>query len=235
MSMLLYSFHPLYWLMIGPGLLLALYATMRTKTTFAKYSRLASQRGFTGAEAAAEMLRRSNVDKIAIKPTRGTLTDHYNPATKTLRLSEGVYGSRSLAAIGIACHEAGHAIQDAQGFAALGLRIMLVPITNICSTFYIWVIIIGFVTGSMGLARIGVYMCSAAVVFALVTLPVEWDASRRAKLAMTDVGLLYPDETRQAAKVLDAAFLTYVASAVTAVLTLLYWLMRLGLLGGGDD
>ncbi len=166
-----------------------------------------------------------------IEPVHGMLTDHYDPSSKTLRLSENVYGSNSLSAMGVACHEAGHALQHAFGYPMLALRTALVPTTNICSTFYAWVIMFGFLFQSRPFIMIGVVMCTMAVIFAVVTLPVEWDASARAKIAMVNHGIVTPGESIHAGKVLNAAFLTYVASAVTAILTLLYYLYRLGLLG----
>ena len=224
-------FDPMYFIFIAPGLALAFFASLKTKSTFAKYSRIASSKGYTGAQAAQEMLRRSGILDVKIKPVGGMLTDHYNPMTKTLALSEGVYASNSLSAIGVACHEAGHAIQHARGYQLLKLRTALVPATNLCSTFYMWVIMAGFFFQFTNLILIGIAMCGMAVVFAVVTLPVEWDASARAKLAMIDTGLVSQQESLHAGKVLNAAFLTYLASAVTSILVLLYYLYRAGLLG----
>jgi Zn-dependent membrane protease YugP len=226
---------PLYWIMIAPGFLLALYATFKVKSTFAKYSQVGSSRGYTGAQAAAEMLRREGISGVQIERVSGHLSDHYDPRHRTLRLSEAVFDSRSLSAIGVACHEAGHAIQHARAYAPLALRSTLVPVTNICSTLWIWVMLIGMFAGSLLLAKVAVAMLAVSVVFALVTLPVEWDASARAKHAMMSQGLLAPTELPHAGKVLNAAFLTYLASAVTAILTLLYYLIRLGLLGGRSE
>ncbi len=228
-------FDPLYFMIIAPGLLLALFASFKTKSTFAKYSEVRSSRGYTGAEAAQEMLARSGIRGVTIEHVGGHLSDHYDPRTRTLRLSDNVYANQSLAAIGVACHEAGHAIQHAHSYALLGLRSALVPATNICSTLYVWVILIGAMMHATPLVYLGVAMCGMAVLFAVVTLPVEWDASARAKLAMVDVQLLTPQESVHAGKVLNAAFLTYLASAITAILTLFYYLIRLGLFGGRND
>lgn len=227
----MFYFDPMYFVFIVPGLALALYASFKTKSTFAKYSRIASSKGYTGAQAAQEMLRRSGINDVKIKPVGGMLTDHYNPMTKTLALSEGVYGSNSLAAIGVACHEAGHAMQHARGYQPLKLRSALVPATNFCSTLYVWVLMAGFFFSFTKLILVGVAMCGMAVVFSVVTLPVEWDASARAKIAMLDTGLVSQQESIHAGKVLNAAFLTYLASAITSILTLLYYLYRAGLLG----
>ena len=226
---------PLYLIIaVGPALLLGGLATLLTKATFKKYSKIASDRGFTGAQAAEEMLRAAGVDGVSIEITGGFLGDHYDPRSRTLRLSEGVHSSRSLSAVGIACHEAGHAIQHARSFAPMWLRTALVPLTNFCSSLYIVPIIAGFLMQIKPLAIVGLVMCGMSLVFALVTLPVEWDASRRAKIAMEEGGLLSGRETRDAGKVLNAAFLTYVAAVVSALLVLLYWALRLGLLGGDE-
>ena len=224
-------FDPMYFVFLAPGLALALFASFKTKSTFAKYSRVGSSRGFTGAQAANEMLRRSGINDVRIEPVRGMLTDHYDPRSKALRLSEDVYSSHSLSAIGVACHEAGHAIQHAHGYEMLKLRSALVPVTNLCSTLYVWVILIGSFLAFTKLIYVGIAMGAMAVLFAVVTLPVEWDASARAKLAMVNSGLVTQEESIHAGKVLNAAFLTYLASAITAILTLLYYLYRLGLLG----
>ena len=188
----------------------------------------------TGAQAAALMLERNGIRDVKIEHTGGWLSDHYDPRKKVLRLSKDVYSSNSLSAIGVACHEAGHAMQDSHGYAMLSLRSALVPATNFSSIFSYIVMIAGFLFMSKSLILVGVCLFSVGVVFSLVTLPVEWDASRRAKIAMDEVGMLSPEENRHASKVLNAAFLTYLAAAITSLLTLLYYLFRLGLLGGDE-
>lgn len=228
-------FDPLYFVFLAPGLALSLYATFRTKSTFSKYAKVGSRSGLTGAQAAALMLQKHGVSGVRIERSGGFLTDHYDPREKALRLSEDVYSSQSLSAIGVACHEAGHAMQDAHGYAMLNLRTALVPATNFSSTFAYIVMIAGFFLQMAGLILIGVGLFTVGVVFSLVTLPVEWDASRRARVAIDEAGMLSPEESRHASKVLNAAFLTYVAAAVTSLLTLLYYLFRLGFLGGGDE
>ncbi len=225
---------PLYIIIIAPGLALSLYATFRTKSTFSKYSQVGSRSGMTGAQAAELMLKRHGVSGVRIERSGGWLSDHYDPSKKALRLSEDVYSSQSLSAIGVACHEAGHAMQDAQGYSMLGLRTALVPATNFSSTFAYILLIGGFLLQFSGLIFLGVCLFSVGVVFSLITLPVEWDASRRAKVAMDAAGMLSPEENRHASKVLNAAFLTYLAAAVTSVLTLVYYLIRLGVLGGDE-
>ncbi len=228
-------FDPVYYLFLIPGLLLSLWAVGKTKATFAKYSRVPASSGLTGAEAAYHMLRAAGVTDVRIEPTRGMLTDHYDPRSHTLRLSEQVYAGRSLAAMGIACHEAGHALQHARGYALLGLRTALVPIVNFGSTLYMWIFIGGMLFRLPGLIQVAIILFALTVLFSIVTLPVEWNASARAKRALVTAGIVSGSEARQAGEVLNAAFMTYVASAVTAILTLLYYLFRSGLLGGGDD
>ena len=227
-------FDPLYIAILAPGLALSLYATFRTKATFSKYSKVGSRSGLTGAAAAELMLKRHGVSDVRIERSGGWLSDHYDPSQKALRLSEGVYSSQSLSAIGVACHEAGHAMQDAQGYSMLGLRTALVPATNFSSTFAYILLIAGVFLQFTGLIFVGVCLFSVGVVFSLITLPVEWDASRRAKVAMDEAGMLSPEENRQASKVLNAAFLTYLAAAVTSILTLVYYLIRLGVFGGDE-
>ncbi len=224
---------PMYLLVVAlPALLIGGLATLITKSTFKKYSKVGSRRGLTGAQAAQAMLQRRGVHDVRIEPVGGFLSDHYDPLSRTLRLSEDVYAGQSLSAVGVACHEAGHAIQHARGFFPLWLRSALVPVTNLCTALYIIPILIGFFMRLPGFAYIGLAMCAMGLLFALITLPVEWDASRRAKAAMAETGLLTPAETGDAGSVLNAAFLTYVAAVVSSLLVLLYWAYRLGLLGG---
>ena len=225
---------PMYFVFLVPGLALSLYATWKTKATFSKYSKVGSRNRMTGAQAATLMLERNGIRDVKIERTGGWLSDHYDPRKKVLRLSNDVYSSNSLSAIGVACHEAGHAMQDSNGYAMLSLRSALVPATNFSSMFSYIVMIAGFLLRSDPLMLVGVCLFSVCVVFSLVTLPVEWDASRRAKVAMDEVGMLSPEENRHASKVLNAAFLTYLAAAVTSLLTLLYYLFRLGVLGGDE-
>ncbi len=225
-------FDPMYFVFLAPGLALSLYATWKTKSTFSKYSKVGSQNRMTGAQAAALMLQKNGIDGVKIEHTGGWLSDHYDPRKKVLRLSSDVYSSHSLSAIGVACHEAGHAMQDAQGYAMLSLRSALVPVTNFSSMFSYILIMVGFFIQPFLL--LGVALFTVGVVFTLVTLPVEWDASRRARIAIDEAGMLSPEENRHASKVLNAAFLTYLAAAVTSLLTLVYFLFRLGILGGDE-
>jgi len=189
----------------------------------------------TGAQAASEMLQRSGVHNVRIERVSGFLSDHYDPGAHALRLSPEVYDSPSLSAIGVACHEAGHALQHAGNYAFLGLRTALVPVANLGSTLAYPLFFIGLIFSSMALVKLGILLFSAALLFTIVTLPVEWNASSRAKQAMVNCGLVTPSEASDAASVLNAAFMTYVASAISALLTLLYYLFRAGLLGGRRD
>ena len=223
-------FDPVYLLFMIPGLVIAGIASLLTRSTFEKYSHVESESGMTGAQAAARLLGSAGIRDVKIERVDGFLSDHYDPTSRTLRLSDSVYSSSSLSAIGVACHEAGHAIQDAAAYKPMYLRSALVPITNFSSTFSYIILIAGFLFQSQALI-----LFSAAVVFAIVTLPVEWDASARAKKLMVRCGIVSPSEQKQAGDVLNAAFLTYLAAAISALLTLLYYLFRAGLLGGRSD
>ena len=227
---------PLYLIMVvAPGLLLSLAASFYTKSTFSKYGRVPSQRGWTGAQAAQRLLESNGVHGVTIEQVQGRLSDHYDPRTRTLRLSPQVYGSNSLSAVGVACHEAGHALQHAQDYAFLGLRTALVPAATFGSNLSYWLVFLGFILGmNKSLILLGAGLFSLAVLFSLITLPVEWNASARAKQAMAHGGLLTAQESKGAGRVLNAAFLTYVASAVSSLLVLAYYLMRAGVLGGDD-
>jgi len=225
-------FDPIYFLFVLPGIIFAMVATFKVKSTFAKYSKIMASSGFTGAEAAHQLLARNGVTQVKIERADGFLSDHYDPTSRTLRLSSGVYDSPSLSAIGVACHEAGHALQHASAYVWLGLRSSLVPAMPIGSFGSYIFFILGMLLHNPRFYFIGIILFSITVVFSLITLPVEWDASARAKRLMVTSGVVTYREQEDAARVLNAAFLTYVASAVTALLTLLYYLFRSGLLGG---
>lgn len=218
-------FDPLYFMFALPGLILALIATMTVKSTFHKYARVASSSRMTGAEAARRVLESEGVYDVKIEMTQGFLSDHYDPRTNTLRLSPDVYSSPSLSAIGVACHEAGHALQKAHDYAPLTMRSALVPLTSFGSQLAMPVFMIGMFAQLPFLVNLGIWLFIGVVAFALVTLPVEWDASARAKSLMVRAGIVTVQEQDHASKVLNAAFLTYVASAVSAILTLAYLLM----------
>lgn len=215
----------LYLILSIPALLLGMFAQARVKSAYAKWSAVANRRGMTGADAAESMLAREGVRDVVIEPVDGFLTDHYDPAAKVLRLSPEVFSGRSVAALGIACHEAGHALQHANGYGALTLRSWLVPTAKIGSWLAVPLIGIGFAMGQLGLAKIGVLLFGLIVLFQLVTLPVEFNASSRAKQALTNNGVTVPDEDDGVGEVLNAAALTYVAAAVSAISQLLYYVM----------
>ena len=225
----------LYLLLAAPGLILALWATCKVKFTFAQYSEVGASSGMTGADAARCLLNHAGIHDVQIEHAEGFLGDHYDPTSKTLRLSDDVFDSSSLSAIGVACHEAGHAIQHANAYGPLAWRSGLVPLTQISSYLSYFIIIAGFLMQSASLVLVGAIVLSVTVLFALVTLPVEWDASARAKKLMVSAGIVTQAEADDAGKVLNAAFMTYVASAVTALLTLLYYLIRAGVFGGRRD
>jgi Zn-dependent membrane protease YugP len=228
-------FDPQYLLFMLPALALSLWASFKTRSTFNKYSRVRAATGLTGAQAAQRMLQSAGIQDVAIVRTRGRLSDHYNPVTKKLALSEPVYDQPSVAAIGVACHEAGHAIQHQEKYAPLWLRSVLVPTANIGSSVGYLVMIGGLIMGMMKVFLLGAVLFSMVLLFQLVTLPVEFDASSRAKKLAFANGIVMDSERQGMAKVLNAAALTYVAAAVSTLLTLLYFLMRAGLLGGHRD
>lgn len=214
-----------------PALILAGIASMMVKITFSRYSKVRCYSGMTGSQAAERMLRSNGIFDVRVEETRGFLSDHYDPAGKVLRLSPDVYRSDSLAAVGVACHEAGHAMQHASQYVPLVLRTALVPVTNISSMFAFYVVAAGFMFRPLLL--VGCAMFAMAFLFSVVTLPVEWDASARAKQHLIASGIVSPMQEAAAGKVLNAAFLTYLAGAVGSLLTLLYYLARAGVIGGG--
>ncbi len=231
-------FDPLYMAVIGVGLALSFWASSKTKGTFQRYSQHTTRRGLTGAEVALAILRDNGITGVRIEPVPGELTDHYDPRTRTLRLSEGVHGSRSLAAAGVAAHEVGHAIQHARAYGPLQFRSAWVPVANLGSGLSMFLILAAFFLGGAATAMgqtaavLGVGLFATTTIFTLITLPVEFDASKRALATLQRGGYMTPDELKGARSVLDAAALTYVAAAVTSILTLLYFAFRLGLLGG---
>ncbi|HWT74701.1 MAG TPA: zinc metallopeptidase [Mobilitalea sp.] len=223
-------FDPTYFLVLI-GIVLTLLASAKVKSTFAKYSRVRSRSGLTGAMAAERILQNSGIYDVRIERISGNLNDHYDPKSKVLCLSDAVYGQDSLAAIGVAAHECGHAIQHQNSYAPLAIRSALVPVANIGSMAAWPIIILGVVFSyNSFLIYLGIILFSAAVLFQLVTLPVEFNASNRAIARLSETGILYGDELGQSKKVLDAAALTYVAAAAATILQLLRLVM---LFGGG--
>ena len=219
------------FLLILPALILSLYAQYKISSAYRKYSAVRNKKGYTGADVARQLLLSSGINDVSVEPIHGRLTDHYDPRTRVLRLSEGVFNSPSLAAIGIAAHETGHAIQHNIGYGPLGLRNGLVPLANIGSRMAVPLIIIGLFmasgSGSFGmmLVDLGIILYTVAVAFTLITLPVEFNASGRAITLLSEYHFLTPDEITPAKKVLNAAALTYIAAALSAVLTLLRFIL----------
>jgi Zn-dependent membrane protease YugP len=228
-------FDPMYFLFLAPGILLAAWAQWRVRSAYNQAQQVPARSGYSGAEAANALLHSAGVQGVAIEPAEGFLSDHYVPGQRILRLSPDVYAGQSLASLGIAAHEAGHALQDAQRYPLLVLRNGLVPLASIGGNLSWIIIMAGFFLQAFGLILIGIVAFSLTVVFQIVNLPVEFDASRRARLALLEGGLITPDEDVTVKKVLDAAALTYVAATLTSILTLLYFLFRAGLLGGRSD
>jgi Zn-dependent membrane protease YugP len=238
-------FDPNYLLIVGPTMLLAMWATWRVRSTFTRYANVGVRSGMTGAEAAAAVARAAGLDVgvarrggigaegqdaakgvVNIQRFEGFLTDHYNPSTKTLNLSPDVYDGRSVSSIAVAAHECGHAMQDADGYVWLTFRSHMVPVTKIGSSLWIWVFFAGMIFKNPHLTDFGIILFGAVVLFQLVTLPVEFDASRRAKAVLASSGIVSTQEEAQGvSRVLGAAAMTYVAGALTAVATLLYLLL----------
>ncbi|MFA6472710.1 MAG: zinc metallopeptidase [Candidatus Latescibacterota bacterium] len=215
-------------LLMIPGLILTLWAQAKVSSAYKKYSQVRSRSGVTGAQVARDILNRSGLSKVTVEPVKGELTDHYDPSAGVLRLSEGVYGSQSIAALGIAAHEAGHAIQHGEKYPALVLRTAVAPAAATGSQLGIWLFMIGMFIPMFAhgmnlnwLLDLGIYLFSVAVVFTIVTLPVEFNASSRALVILEKGGYLTADEIPEARAVLRAAAWTYVAAATTAILTLL--------------
>lgn len=230
-----YYFDPTYILVII-GAVICLLASARVKSTFRKYNRVRSMSGMTGAQAAERILQAAEIYDVSIQHVSGELTDHYDPRNKVLRLSDSTYGSASVAAVGVAAHECGHAIQHQKSYAPLSIRSAIVPVANFGSAIAWPLIIIGmFITSNTGslLINIGILCFSLAVLFQLVTLPVEFNASSRAVRILGDTGILDSQELKSTRKVLGAAALTYVAGAAAAILQLLRLLILFG--GRNDD
>ena len=218
-------------ILVWIGLILSLLAQAKVKSTFAKYERVRSMSGLTGAQAAERILHSAGIYDVSIARVQGSLTDHYDPRTKTLRLSDSTYGSSSVAAVGVAAHECGHAIQHQQHYAPLGLRSALVPAANLGSTLAWPIFLVGLIASLPFLTTAGIILFSLAVLFQLITLPVEINASRRAVQTVESAGVLGSSESSGVKKVLTAAALTYVASLAASILQLL----RLVILAGGRN
>lgn len=226
-----YYYYDWTYLLVLIGVVICMAASNRVRSVFSRYSRVRSHSGMTGKEAAEQILRRNGIYDVQVIHIPGNLTDHYNPGKKTLGLSDSVYNSSSVAAIGVAAHECGHAVQHAVGYAPLSIRGALVPVANFGSALSWPLILVGLLMNSQMsalLINLGILLFSAAVLFQIVTLPVEFNASGRAVKILESSGMLYPDEVGDVKKVLRAAALTYVASAASMILQFL----RLIIIGG---
>ena len=210
-------FDPYYWMILVPAFLIALLAQLNVSSTFNRYSRVACRRGLPGAQAAEEVLRAHGVYGVRIERVAGKLSDHYDPRSNVIRLSDAVYGSNSIAAVGVAAHEAGHAVQYAQEYGPIKVRGAIIPVCNFSSQISILLIVLGFALYSRPLFAVGVLLFAVATVFQLVTLPVEFDASRRAIRSLGSTHLLDDQELRGAKKVLGAAAMTYVAALLVSI------------------
>ncbi len=228
----------LYLILVLPAVIFSLWASIRVNTTFKKYSKIRSMRGITGAEAARRVLDANGLQHIRIEQIPGNLTDHYDPRSDVIRLSESVYGNTSVAAVGVACHEAGHAVQHAENYAPVKIRAAIIPVTNIGSRLAIPLIIFGILLNSLAsapeflmIAYIGVACYGLCTLFQLVTLPTEFDASRRALRCIESYGILGSEEIGGARRVLTAAAMTYVAALAVSLMQLL----RLFLMVSGNS
>lgn len=217
------------YILVLIGAVISLIASARVNSTFNKYARERSLSGMTGAQAAQAILNNNGIYDVKVEHIRGNLTDHYDPRTKTVRLSDSVYGSTSVAAIGVAAHECGHVMQHHENYAPLSFRTMLVPVANIGSTLGIPIVILGIILGgSPILVNIGIWVFSLAVLFQIVTLPVEFNASKRALVCIEQYGIVTKEERAKSAKVLRAAAYTYVAAAAASILQLLRLILLFG-------
>lgn len=219
-------FDPLYLLFLAPAILLTLYAQARVQSTYARARELPAPVGANGAQVAREILLRSGVQGVAIEESHGFLSDHYDPTTRTLRLSPDVFHGRSLAAFGVAAHEAGHALQHGRGYAPLRLRNGLVTLAGLGGNFSWILLVVGMLLASAQLFLAGIVLFSGTVAFQLVNLPVELDASRRARRLLVDLGLVRAGDDAEVGRVLNAAALTYIAATLTSLLTLAYYVLQ---------
>lgn len=225
---------PLYMVIFGVTMAISMITQWWIKSSFSKYSKMPNTRNLTGAEAAAEMLRDEGVTDVQIRRFEGgMLSDHYDPRTKTINLSPEVHDLRSVASVGVACHEAGHALQHAHGYAPLALRSLLVMPTTLASKFSIPIIMAGMIFQSLGLAKLGLILFGVTFLFQVITLPVEINASMRSKHSLVAHHIVAPGaESRGVSTMLTAAAFTYIAAAISTLMTMLYWAYRLGLFGG---
>ena len=230
-----YGYDPYYWMILVPAMLIALFAQLKVSSTFNRYDRVRSARGCTGAQAAEAVLRQHGVTDVRIERVGGRLTDHYDPRSNVIRLSDAVYASNSVAAMGVAAHEAGHAVQYAVGYGPVRLRTAIIPVTQLGSRFSFLLLFIGLFMYSQSLFLAGIILFGLTTFFQLVTLPVEFNASRRALETIEGTGMLDGDEYYGARKVLRAAALTYVAALLMSLLQLLRFVLIFLSRGGGRN
>lgn len=216
------------WIILIPAIILALYAQAKINSTYNRYSKIPARTGLPASEMARRMLDMNGLRHVSVEQVAGNLTDHYDPSKKVLRLSQSIYNSSSVAALGVAAHECGHALQDAEGYAPLRIRSALVPVANLGSSASWILILLGIFFSATNLITIGILLFGAVVLFQLVTLPVEFNASRRALATLEGASFLTEQEVPMARKVLNAAALTYVAAALTAILQLLRLILLFG-------
>ena len=216
-----------YFVLVLPAVILSLIAQLKVKGTYNKMSKIQNSRRLTGAEAAARVLSYYGITDVRIEQISGTLTDHYDPRTNVIRLSSGVYSSCSIAAVGVACHEAGHAAQHAEEYKPIKVRNAILPVANIGSSAGIWIAVLGYLLGFTPLVQIGIILFSFVVLFQLVTLPVEFNASSRALKVIDETGMLSSEENAKARKVLSAAAMTYVASLLVSIASLLRLILNM--------
>lgn len=224
--MYFHYFDPMYFLFALPGLLVALYAQAKVKSNYARYSNVFNSRGYTGADVARMILSANGINNVDVARIKGSLTDNYNPNDNCIYLSDGVFGSNTVAAVGIAAHETGHAIQHAVGYTPIKIRSALVPVCNFGAGISPFLILIGYILNMEIFWFLALGVFALSVLFQLVTLPVEFDASRRALRAIESMNMLNENEYQGAKKVLSAAALTYVAALLQSLLIFLYYVMR---------
>ena len=215
-----------YFILVIPAMLVSLWAQIRVKSTYSKMSRVMNSRGLSGAEAARNVLRYYGIDDVRIEQVSGSLTDHFDPRDNVIRLSEGVFGATTIAAVGIACHEAGHAAQYAQAYKPISVRNLLLPVANIGSSSGLWIALLGLAMQWRILILVGVVLYAFVALFQLVTLPVEFNASSRALKVIEETGMLQGEEYNGAKKVLSAAAMTYVAALLVSIMSLLRVILR---------
>jgi Zn-dependent membrane protease YugP len=227
-------FDPLWLIIAGPGILISLWASFKVKSTFKKYSEMGIASGKTGAQVAEELLKRRNIRGVRVEPHEGWLSDHYDPIKRVVKLSPDVYNGRSISSVGVAAHECGHAIQHAEGYAPMAVRQNLVWPANLGNTLSFILIIAGAIFAAKGLIWLGILLFTGVVAFQLVTLPVEFNASTRARRHLVAEGIIGQGEEVHVGKVLNAAAMTYVAALIASILQLAYFLIRFAGVGSDD-